>query len=90
MEKEALSKERDRVSNELFGVVYTSISEWGKIAVDALIITANKGVEPPIENNLELRVANLEDQLEQARLENMDLWEENEEMKLEMLKMKKR
>lgn len=98
MEKQEIEAKREELSQKMYQAPYHSVSEWGKIQIDARIIVSNARLSeeqqqqrvdylnslPPDEVSLKFKIGQLEGQLEQAKLENLDLWEENQELKMEI------
>jgi hypothetical protein len=86
-----LSKES--VAREMYGEPYTRLSAWAQQSVDHVIdrmerITLPNPALPNKEMTLERENEKLASELEQTKLENIDLWEENGELKAQVEEMK--
>lgn len=90
MNEETLQEQRNRIAAVLYGhkTSYNALSAWARMSVDATILHEAAAVtvapESLQEDSLHHRISTLEDQLELAKKENHDLWEENEHLKMEI------
>lgn len=86
---------RDEVAEKLFDASYSRLSAWGKKHVDEVMIkmgfveapyttTLHDGQEPAKLREDNERLAR---DLESARMENLELWDENSELKSQLAEL---
>lgn len=87
-----MDREFDQIAQEIYNAPYEKLSAWGKIVVEEEYKNRNPvkddTIKGPHSVGLDNHIASLEIQLdrekrinEQLRWENMELWEENQDLK---------
>lgn len=80
---------KDEIAAKLWGVgrTYDGLSPWGQQKVDHIhqsMYPAPANATLPVADNLRVENLRLASQLEQARIENLELWDENTNLKQEI------
>lgn len=75
---------KDGIAQELYGHRYNQLSAWAKAHVDSFLIEFNHNDLNSREAALRAENAELESRIAQLEIENLDLWEENQELKIRL------
>ena len=80
--------DKDEVAERMFNAPYSRLSAWGRNHVDGVMakfdLLAPAHSATLKENNPLADTEKLAKELEDLRLENSDLWDQNQELKLEL------